>query len=278
MYKILLTLVCAAALNAALVDGVAIVVKGSPITLYDIKKEMKEAKINADQASEMLIRKKLEELEIKDRGITVSDSDVYRDIKNAATRNNLSVNEFYEAIRNSNGLTSAEVKNSIRKKLLAQKLYNAIAYTKMSEPTEDEVKEYYDLHKDSFVHPTSFSVVIYESKDRDALEQKRTNPMFYSADISSNEEVLPFNKLSPDLANLLEHTKANSFTPIAPNGQGGFITFYLKESTFSKDAAFDSVKHLVVNHLMELKREQVLTDYFSRLRHNAEIKTIRMPK
>lgn len=278
MYKIFLTLVCVVALNAEIVDGVAIVVKGAPITLYDIKKEMKDNKINAQQAARMLIRKKLEELEIKDRGITVSQSEVFNDIKNAAARNNLSVDEFYEAIRNSNGLTSAEVKNSIREKLLAQKLYNAIAYTKMSEPTESEIKEYYDLHKDSFVHPSSFSVAIYESSTKEALEEKTKNPMFYSADITSTEQVLPFNKLAPGLANLLENTPVNSFTPIAPNPQGGFITFYMKEITFSEETAFENVKHLVSNHLMQLKREQVLTDYFARLRHNAEIKTLRMPE
>lgn len=278
MYKIFLTLICVVALNAEIVDGVAIVVKGSAITLYDIKKEMKDNKVSAQQAAGILIRKKLEELEIKDRGITVSDSEVFNDIKNAAARNNLSVDEFYEAIRNSNGLTSAEVKNSIREKLLSQKLYNAIAYTKMSEPTESEVKEYYDLHKDSFVHPSSFSVSIYESNNKEALEQKTKNPMFYSADITSTEQVLPFNKLAPGLANLLENTPVNNFTPIAPNAQGGFITFYMKDITFSKETAFENVKHLVSNHLMQLKREQVLTDYFARLRHNAEIKTIRMPE
>lgn len=277
MYKIFLTLVCVVALNAEISDGVAIVVKGAPITLYDIKKEMKDNKINAKQAAGILIRKKLEALEIKERGITVSQPEVFNDIKNAAARNNLSVDEFYEAIRNSNGLTSAEVKNSIREKLLAQKLYNAIAYTKMDEPTEDEIKEYYKLHKDSFVHPTSFSVVIYESSDKATLEEKIKNPMFYSADIKSTEEELPFNKLAPQLGTLLENTKVNSFTPIAPSGQGGYITFYMKEIIFSKEAAFDSVKHLVKNHIMQLKREQVLTDYFARLRHNAEIKTIRMP-
>jgi peptidyl-prolyl cis-trans isomerase SurA len=277
MYKIFLTLVCVAALNAEMVDGVAIVVKGSAITLYDIKQEMQKDKVNAKQAAGILIRKKLEEQEIKDRGIEVSSAEVFDDIKNLAARNNLSVDEFYEAVRNSNGLTSAEVKNSVREKLLAQKLYNAVSYTKMSEPTEDEIKEYYDLHKDSFVHPSSFSVVIYASKEKAALEEKTKNPMFYSADITSTEKVLPFNKIAPQLGNLLEHTPVNSFTPITPNGQGGFITFYVKEITSSKQAEFDNVKQLVINQLMQQKREQILTDYFERLRHNAEIRTIRMP-
>ena len=278
MYKIFLTLVCVVALNAEIVDGVAIVVKGNAITLYDIKEEMKKDKVNAQQAAGILIRKKLEELEIKNRGITVSESEVFDDIKNTAARNNMNIDEFYEAVRNSSGLTSAQVKSSIREKLLAQKLYSAIAYMKMSEPTDSEIKEYYDLHKDSFSHPSSFSVVIYKSQNRAALEEKIKNPMFYSANILSSEQELPFNTLAPQLGNILENTKVNTFSPVVPNGQGGFVTFYMKEIIFSKEKAFDSVKSLVTNKIMELKREQVLTDYFTRLRHNAEIETIRMPK
>lgn len=278
MYKIFLTLVCAAALNAQVVDGVAIVVKGSAITLYDIKEEMKKDKVNAEQASDILIRKRLEELEIKDRGITVEASEVFDDIKGAAARNNLTVDQFYEAIRNSNGLTSAEVKNSIRERLLSQKLYSAIAYSQMSEPTDAELRDYYNLHKESFVHPNYFSVIVYESKDKAELEKKIKNAMYNSDKIKTTDTELPYNKLAPALGTLLEKTPVHRFTPIAPGANGEFITFYMKEIVFSRDTDFENVKDMVANHIMGLKREQVLSDYFARLRHNAEIKVIRMPE
>ncbi len=110
MYKILLTLIFATFLNAEIYDGVAIVVKDKAITLYEIKKEMEVSKVGAKQASDTLIRKKLEEIETQERKITVDSSEVYDDIKKTAGRNNLNISEFYEAVRESSGLSSTELK------------------------------------------------------------------------------------------------------------------------------------------------------------------------
>ena len=135
MYKIFLTLILVASLNAEIVNGVAIVVKGKAITLYDIKKEMQLSRIDEKEASDVLIRKKLEEVETDERKISVSSSEVYDDIKKTAARNNFSISEFYEAVRNSSGITSTELKVKIKEKLLSQKLYAAIAYTAVAQPT-----------------------------------------------------------------------------------------------------------------------------------------------
>jgi len=275
MYKIFLTLIFVTTLNAAIVDGVAVVVKGDAITLYDIKQEMRLSNIDSKIATDALIRKMLEKQEIKERKISVASGEVYDDIKKTAARNNLSVGEFYEAVRSANGLTSAELKGKVKEKLLSQKLYSAIAYSSMSEPEDEEVEAYFNAHKDSFAHPSGFSVVIYQAKDKSRLQEKVDNPMFYSPDISSNEQELPYDKISPELASLLERTALNSFTSIVPDGQGGFMSFYIKEIASAKDTGLESVRNQIVNTIMGDKREQVLSDYFARLRHNADVKTIR---
>jgi flagellar biosynthetic protein FliS len=116
MYKLFLVLFLSTAAFAELIDGVAVTVEGSPITLYEIKEEMKLSKTNAKQAKNILIRKKLEELEIQERGIKVSSGEVYEDIKDTAGRNNMSISAFYEAVRNSSGLTSTQLKEKIKEK------------------------------------------------------------------------------------------------------------------------------------------------------------------
>ena len=278
MYKIFLTLLLTTFLNAEIVDGVAIVVKGKAITLYDIKKEMALSKMDAKKASDILIRKKLEEVETDEKKINVSSGEVYDDIKKTAARNNLNVSEFYEAVREANGMNSTDLKAKIRQKLLSQKLYGAIAYSHVSQPTEQEIQEYFELHKDSFAHPSSFTVIIYNSKDKQRLKEKVDNPMFYSPDIVTNEQILPYNRISPELASLLERTPLNNFTPIVPDGKGGFMSFYIKELESAKEGGIESVKEQIVTLIMGDKREQVLGDYFARLKLNADIKIIRMPK
>ena len=116
MYKIFLTILLGATLSAELVGGVAVVVKGNAITLSDIKKEMQTSKKNVKSATDVLIRKALENQEIKERKISVSSSEVYDDIKKTAARNKLTLSKFYEAVRDSNGLTSEELKEKIKEK------------------------------------------------------------------------------------------------------------------------------------------------------------------
>ena len=278
MYKILLTLCLAFSLNAELVNGVAIIVKGEAITMYELTQEMSASKVNIEDASDILIRKKLEDAEIKERKITVASSEVYEDIKQVASRNNMNVSELYEAVRSSSGLTSTEFKAKTKEKLLSQKLYSAIAYTSLSEPTEEEAMEYYELHKGDFSHPSGFKVILYTSKNKSRLQEKIDNPMFYSPDIQKEEKELMYDEISTELAKFLSKEKVDAFTPIVPNGKGAFMSFYIKDIKTAQELGFRTIRSQVVNMIMGDKREQVLSDYFARLRGNADIQTIRMPK
>ena len=278
MIKLILALFVVVSLQAKVYDGVAIVVEDKAITLLDIKKEMQTEHISVKKAADVLIRKKLESIEIKQRNISVGSSEVYDDIKKMAERNHMSISDFYDAVRESNGLTSEELKEKIRQKLLSQKLYNAIAMSSMSEPSESEIKDYYELHKNEFKHPASFDVVIYDARDRALLQEKVDNPMFYSPQIGTNEQTLPYDRISPELASLLSKTPVGHFTPVIPNGKGGFMSFYVKSVESAKDAGLEAIKGQVVNAIMAEKREAILSDYFARLRDNADINIIRMPE
>ncbi len=277
MYKILLSLFIGAMLNAELINGVSVVVKGDVITLFDIKEEMRVSRVDAQSATDNLIRKKLEAAEIAQRNISVTSSEVYDDIKKTAMTNKMSIDELYEAVRNSNGLTSAEFKERTKEKLLSQKLYSAIAYSSIDTPSEDELKEYYELHKDDFLRPSAFDVTIYSSKNRNDLEKKTTIPMFHSDEIKVDEQILEYGRISPELSRLLENTKINSFTPVVSEPNGLFVSFFLKEIKAPSSVEYESVKNQITNLIMSEKREQVLSDYFARLRNGTDIKIIREP-
>jgi len=278
MYKIIFSLLLTTFLQAEVYDGVAVVIQDQMITLYDIKQEMQQDKVGVKRATDILIRRKLEAIELKKRKITVGSSEVYADIKQLAQRNHLSVGEFYDAVREANGLTSEQLKEKIKQKLLSQKLYNAIAMSSLSEPSENEIQEYYELHKNKLTHPLAFDVIIYDARDKNILQTKTHNPMFYSPEIRSNEQTLPYNRISPELASLLEKTQPYHFTPVVPNGKGGFMTFYLKNVQTAQNASLEDVRGEIINTLMAQKREAVLSDYFARLKENTDINIIRLPK
>ncbi len=278
MNKIILTLLLTVGLYGQMIGGVAIVVKGSPITLYDIKKEMRLANVSAKNAADNLIRKKLEELEVLERRITASSDEVYKDIKQAAARNNMGVSDFYDAVRNSTGMSSTELKEQIKQKILSQKLYSSIAYSSISKPDEDDIKEYYELNKDEFNHPSAFYVDVYIATNQSRLQDKINNPMFHAPDIKTQEKKLLYSQISPELSRLLLDTSLNSFSPIIPDGKGSFMSFYLKSIESAQESDISDYKDQIIAKIMASQREQVLGEYFTRLRLNADIKQIRMPE
>ena len=278
MYKYLLFFLTSSLLLANVYDGVAIVVKNSAITLLDIKKEMKNSKVDEKTASDILIRQKLESSEIEERKITVSSAEVFADVKSMAAKNNLSVSAFYDAIRESNGMNSQDIKEKIKQKLLSQKLYSAIAYSSISEPSMREIEDYFEIHKSEFTHPASFDVTFYNAKDEKSLQAKINNPMFYSPEIQTIDKKLNFTEIAPQLASLLQRTSLNSFTPVLPDGKGGFMSIYVKEISATEEVSLESAKASIINQIVSQKREQVLSEYFARLRDNADINIIRTVK
>ena len=102
--------------------------------------------------------------------------------------------------------------------------------------------------------------------------------MFYSPEITSNEQALPYDRISPELASMLEKTALNTFTAVVPDGKGGYMSFYIKEIESAKETGLESVRNQIMNMIAAEQREQVLGDYFERLRYNADIKMIRNVK
>jgi len=278
MYKIFFVLFFIASLNAEIIDGVGIVVEEKVITFYDIKKEMNDSKINVKRASDLLIRKKLEEIEVKKKNINVSSSEVYEEIKKIASKNNLTVSKYYDVVRNQSGLNSTEFKEKIKQQILSQKLYSSVTYSSLLRPSNNEIEEYYKLHKENFISPSEFEVIIYKSKNKMLLNQKITNIMFNSTDILTDEQTLVYDKISPQIASLLAKTDLNSFSPIISNNDNEYLTFYVKNKLNIKEKKIKEVENTIINIILSQKRERVLNDYFARLRHNANIKMIRIPK
>lgn len=278
LLKFLLLILFFLSLQAKTIDGVAILVKDQPITLYDITKAMEENNIPQEQAVDLLERKKLEEIEIKERHITASKQEVFDDIQRMAEQNHMSVIELYQAIQSTQGLSEAKLKEKIQEKILDQKLYNAIAFANLSEPSDEEIQEYYRLHKKEFEKPSTYSVIIYQCADKAHLQEKIDNPMFYSPDVTSEERTFKTAQINPQLADLLDKTAVNGFTQVLPAPNGGFMSFYIKEKGAINALDIASLKPQISNAIMGQKRETILKDYFDRQRLNADIKIIRLPR
>lgn len=275
MLKFFMILLTVLTLNGDIVGGIKAIVKQDIITLSDLREEMQKSGASESVALDTLIRKKLEASEIASRKISIDYSEVYDEIKRLASSNNMSIDGFYEMVRQSSGLNSSEFKELTKERLLSQKLYSEISYSSITPPSEDELKEYYNLHKEDLMRPTFFDVIIYSSSDKELLQSITTNPMLNATGVSKSEQKLFFNQMSPDLLRLLELTPKGKFTPIVQIDSSSYSTFFIKNIGEASEDSFDKQKLRITNMIYNQKREQVLSDYFEKLKNSSDIKILR---
>lgn len=272
---ILLLTLLSFALHAEMIDGVAILVKEDPITLYDITQEMEHGNLTRKEAIDALIRKTLESQEITQRQLHVEPSEVFKEIKTMAQQNNMTTSQLYDAMLRIRGLDETAFKAKIKENLLNKKLYDAIAFSKIDRPSDVDVEEYYRLHINEFNFAETFSILIYSAASQQLLQEKIANPMLYNPEIHSESATLEYAKLNPQLAQLLSQTNLNQFTPIIPSQNNQFMTFFVQEKSGQTTMELDKVRNQVEGAIMNERRISVLNDYFARLRMNADIKILR---
>lgn len=277
MRSLTLSALLATFLWSAPIGGVAVLVKNNPITLYEVQQEMKQSGTDAQTSSDTLIRKKLEQLEAEEKKITVSSAEVQEELGRMATQNNLSVDQLINAMQNVRGLNEKDLRAKVEESIKGQKLYSAIAFSKMGQPTASEEAEYYQLHMDEFSRPDSFDVTTYIAASQEALSEKIADPMRNVQNIKTKEENIPYKGINPQLAQILNKIPNGNFGPILPNGKNGFMSFYMRDKQNVITENLDSVRPQIDNSIMGEKRNQVLNDYFTRLRLSADIKVLRLP-
>ncbi len=277
MRSLTLSALLATFLWSAPIGGVAVLVKNTPITLYEVQQEMKQSGLTANQSADNLIRKKLEQLEAVEKKITVSSTEINEELTRMAAQNNLSMEQFLNAMQSVRGLSEKDLKVKVEETIKGQKLYSAIAFSKIGQPTAEEENEYYQLHLDEFSRPESFDVTTYFSSSQEALMAKIADPMRNIETIQSKDETILYNKINPQLAQILNKTPNGNFSPVLPNGKNGFMSFYIRDKNNVVTENLESMRPQIANAIVGEKRNQVLNDYFTRLRLNAEIKIVRLP-
>lgn len=277
MRSLLLSSLLLTSLWSAPIGGVAIMVKNSPITLYEIQQEMQLSKTNAQQSADTLIRKKLEQLEATEKKLSVTPTELQEELEKMAKQNNLTMDQFYDAIQRARGVDEEQLKSRVEESLLGQKLYNTIAFSKMAQPLASEQLEYYQLHIDEFSHPENYLLTTYSASSAETLQKKINDPMHNIEGIDTKDETIPSANMNPQLAGILNKIEVGEFGPILPNGKNGYVSFYMRDKQNIITENLDSVRPQIDNIIMGEKRNQVLNDYFTRLRLSADIKVLRLP-
>ncbi len=269
------SIITASAAFAGLVDAVSIVVNNQPITLYEIYKTEKSLGIPKAKAVELLIKKRIKEEELERLGISVDDFDVVSEIDKIARQNGIDTLKM-RTILAKQGVSWDNYKKKIKEKLLQERLYRQILSTKIQNPSEETLKEYYRLHINSFSIPQKIKVIQYSSADKKALLSAMENPLAALQGVVQKQEILDTKGLNRELLYLLTKTPKGKFTQIVPVG-GQFVVFLVQDFINSEPLPFEKVKDKVFAMWMEQKQQEAIESHFEKLRAAASIKVLRTP-
>jgi len=260
-------------LSAGLINAVAIVVGGKPITLYDIDRVMQQHRLSENEAAEYLIQKALEDIELKRVGIEVSEYEVDAQLRQMARDNGLSLNQLRQMVVSS-GIDFQEYKDELKSKMKLQRLIDAIAIRGLSQPSFQALKIHYENNSEAFTTFESVKVVQYVSSDAHRLNEFIQNPFSSDEGIQRNEQIISSDELDKNLLFIFENSNEKSFTPIIPVGDR-FVTFFIESKNGKKLKPFESVKDEVFQSWLEAQREDEVRLHFQKIRAQTDIQIIR---
>jgi parvulin-like peptidyl-prolyl isomerase len=242
-----------------------------------------------DQAMQYLVQESELEQKAKDLGVSVSDADVDKRLKQIKQQYFGGSQAKYEAQLKSQGLTEPQIKQDLRAQILSEKIYNKI--TANVKVTDSDVKTYYDQHKSSYSQAASRDVrhILVNNK---ALAQKLESQLKagasfaalakkYSKDpgsaanggkltVSKGQTVPQFDKVAFSL-------KTNEISPPVHTQYGWHIIQALSAIKPAKQTPLKDVSSSIKQQLLQTKKtatmnkwvDGVKSDFSKKVRYQA---------
>ena len=255
--------------QAKMVNGIAMVVNGEAVTTAEIRAVEKQMNVSKQQAVDMLVQDRLQKSAMKK--VSIPESDVDTKIAQIAAQNNLTVPKMQKLLKQQ-GTSWSRYRKSVKESLKEQKFYRETIAATLAKPSEDELKLFYEAHKDKYVMPKSISMVEYssssEAKMKKFLETKK------KAGIKSRSVTKSTANLNPAILGKLLQTQNGSYTrPF--NAGDKYISYRVISKNGKKSMSFEDAKNAVAGRWRQEQQGKALKDYFEKMKTNADIKIIR---
>jgi len=255
--------------HAKMVDGIAMIVEGEAVTTSEIRTVQHQLNIPKSQAVDLLIQDRLQKAAMKN--IVVSDDEVDKKIAQIAAQNSITVPKMQKILKKS-GTSWSKYRTSIKESIKKEKFYKDKVVSTISAPTEEELKLFYNNHKNEFIIPATISVIEYTSKSESALKdflQTKKKKGIKSRSLKKSTK-----NLNPALLNRLLQTQNGSFTrPI--NAGDRYISYKVLSKSGKREMPFEAAKGAVAARWRQQQQGKALKDYFQKMKTSANIQIIR---
>lgn len=281
-------------------NKIAAVVNGEIVTLHELRQyssqEFVRAGINPmDPANrsqvdhimskvltvmidDMLLRQEAERLQIK-----VSDSDIDNELRKLIQRNQTTQKEF-EARLAAQGGTMEMLKERLKNSILSQRIIG-IMIARKSLVTPDEVKAYYDEHKNEFSaeRAVDFSLIVFSpsSKPAEVAAKIRNGSLSFEEAVKKYSEgpapdnggrvgMVEWNDLAPAFKSQIMQLKDGEISePFHANGRDCLLK--LNGATSGRTMTLEEATAEIERILREPRMQDRFTEYTEQLRSRAVI-------
>lgn len=272
MKKLVMCALFSAILNANIIDGIAIKVDGNIITKYEITQLQKSQNLPKDKAIDALINEKLKENEIKRLGIKVDDERIDNEINSIAMANKITRAELESALQKQK-INLDTYKAELKEHIINRELMQRILQTNSALASESDLQAFYEKNKNDFKIPTKVKVTSYVSNSDVELQRFLQNPLLLNPSIQSKDEEIDIRTLPAQVMGIFLDTPIKNFTPVLNSGST-LIVFFIKEKDGWEVLPFESAKSMVMQKYSQTRESEILNEYFTKVKANANIEMI----
>jgi len=288
--------------QAAQINKVAAVVNGQVITMFDLQKnavpDLMRARINPNdpaqaKAVDAVLRKALDGMimdilvaqEAKRLKISISSSEIDGEITKIMKGNNLTKQQFEERLAQQKTSVS-ELRGNIEKGLIRQRVM-AMEVGRRVVVTPDEIKAYYDAHKDTMYDRSGLhmALLVYHPNANAAAlaAQIKSGAVSFEEvvrkySIAPNKEnggdmgAVEWDKLNPEWEARLTSMKPGDVTDIFElQGRKAQVRLYRPGGGELKLLTFEQARPMIDGILRQPKAMERFEDYTNQLRSRAVI-------
>jgi parvulin-like peptidyl-prolyl isomerase len=256
-------------LEARIVDGIAIIVEGEAITMAEIRAVSSQMRVNKSKAIDLLIQDRLQTAAMKD--IKVPEDEIDAKIAEIAKTNKLSIPKMQKILKQQ-GTSWVQYRKGMRDSLKKSHFYQDVVVASIPEPTEDELKLYYNNNKKAFTIPSKITMVEYSAKTKKSLINfLKTHK---GAGIHSQRMTKQSKNIGIEMLSMFLETANNKYTKIL-NAGDKFVSYKIVSKQGKMTMPFDVAQGAVTGKWKQEQQGKALKDYFEKLRTRADIQILR---
>jgi len=254
---------------AKMVDAIALVVEGEPITTAEIKAVEQQTGVGKKQAIDLLIQDRLQKAAMKH--IAVPESNIDKEVERIARQNGISVQKMQQILQ-TQGTSWVKYRNTIKEALKRRNFFQEKVAQGLPSPTDDELRLFYENHKEAFVIPAIIKATEYTAKTEDAL--KKLIKKGTRKGVSAKKVTKQTKGMNPALLSMLMQTPIGHFT--APMNAGDrYIVYKIEAKSGQTQMPFEAAKGAVAARWRQQQQESAIKDYFKKMKTEADIRILR---